>query len=154
MQPSQAARLTACQSSAVGGERGLHRVARHDRAAENGLDLLQQRLAGLRDHAVLLLQARQRQRHVGTALREAGESGALARMVHRVAVLAQVGDDLADALVVRPLAAVEQVELSLKAPEQLVEVHMVGVPGGNCHGHRRGFDHGASPRGTVRVTSW
>ena len=91
--------------------------------------MLEQRLAGVRDDAMLLAEAREHQLEVGAALREARERDVLARMVEPVRVVAQVGDDVLHQLVVRLLAAVKQVDLLLQQRQELVEVDVLGVPG-------------------------
>ena len=74
---------------------------------------------------------RMREFDVGAALREALEGDVLARVVHLVAVLAQVRDDVVHELVVRPPAAVEDVELAPQPLQELVEVHVLVVPSGD-----------------------
>jgi hypothetical protein len=71
---------------------------------------------------MLLLQARQRQLQLGTALCQPLEGFVLARVVVTVGIVAQVADDVLYQLVAGPLAVVEDVELPLQQPEQTCSV--------------------------------
>src|SRR4051812_4966182 len=112
----------------IGGGGGLDLGARNERAVDDRGDLRAQRFARVRDDAVLLLQARERQLQVRKVARQAGEGGVLARVMHAVTELAEIGEDVEHQRVVRALAQRKEVELALQPSEEPPEVHVLGMP--------------------------
>jgi len=66
------------------------------------------------------------------------EHAILFRMVDHVRVACHVVDDVEHQRVIRRIAVVKDHELIFEQVQEPSEIHVVGMPQGECHGHDAG----------------